>query len=366
MIKPNLLPALIWLTTAAFLFNGCNKNNDESPSLPGEVSFQVSPPQGDDNGRTAQTQSFESVLLSIEDDAGNVIHQDLSLALTDFGDGYISEPLSLPPGNYRLIAFGVVDDTQAVVMATPAQDSPLAHLVTDPVPIDFTIATDEVTQVVPEVVSTEGFTPEDFGYLSFRFTQVSLLYFQLTVMTYDATLQNYALTTAELEVSAGGTVLHTRTLGDTTNVIAVRDGFDHYQLIITKAGFATADTTFTRMELQAFANDPLIVVLRSGNSSNPQGIFTDSGQNLGSSNSTNISLGDVDGDGDLDAWVANRFNQPNKVWLNDGAGQFTDSGQNLGSSRSQNISLGDVDGDGDLDAFVANGIDQPNKVWLND
>ena len=71
---------------------------------------------------------------------------------------------------------------------------------------------------------------------------------------------------------------------------------------------------------------------------------------------------DVDDDGDLDAFVANR-GQPNKIWINDGNGNFTDSGQSLGSSSG--VSLDDVDGDGDLDAFVTNGDNQGNKVWLN-
>ncbi|NEN90762.1 MAG: cadherin repeat domain-containing protein, partial [Okeania sp. SIO3H1] len=51
-------------------------------------------------------------------------------------------------------------------------------------------------------------------------------------------------------------------------------------------------------------------------------------------------------------------------WLNDGSGNFTDSQQALGRSRSYGMSLADVDGDGDIDAFVANNS-QPNKVWLN-
>ena len=76
-----------------------------------------------------------------------------------------------------------------------------------------------------------------------------------------------------------------------------------------------------------------------------------------------LILGDVDGDGDLDAFVAN-WGQPNTVWLNNGFGFFADSTQSLGTSQSSGISLGDVDGDGDLDAFVANYGD-PNKVWLN-
>ena len=93
------------------------------------------------------------------------------------------------------------------------------------------------------------------------------------------------------------------------------------------------------------------------------GEFVDSGQNLSSLDSVAVALGDVDGDGDLDAFVANFNDQPNKVWENDGTGTFTDSGQNLSSLGSIAVALGDVDGDGDLDAFVAN-LNQPNKVWL--
>ena len=95
------------------------------------------------------------------------------------------------------------------------------------------------------------------------------------------------------------------------------------------------------------------------------GNFSDSGQSLGSSTSMAVALGDVDGDGDLDAFAAN-YNQANKVWLNDGTGTFSDSGQNLGGSGSEGMALGDVDGDGDLDAFVGNWNGQPSKVWLND
>jgi uncharacterized protein (DUF2147 family) len=109
------------------------------------------------------------------------------------------------------------------------------------------------------------------------------------------------------------------------------------------------------------SNQPNKVWMNDGN-----GYFTDSGQNLGNLPGERIALGDLDGDGDLDAFVPNYYDQPNKVWLNDGNGNFTDSGQNLGSSRSGQGALGDLDGDGDLDAFVGNYSDQPNKVWLND
>jgi len=92
--------------------------------------------------------------------------------------------------------------------------------------------------------------------------------------------------------------------------------------------------------------------------------FTDSGQALGGNGSNSVALGDLDGDGDLDAMVAN--NGANTVWLGDGNGTFTNSGQALGNSNSISVALGDLDGDGDLDAMVANANNQPNTVWTND
>jgi len=92
------------------------------------------------------------------------------------------------------------------------------------------------------------------------------------------------------------------------------------------------------------------------------GFFTESGLALGATDSRGVALADVDGDGDLDAFVVN--NGANWVWLNDGLGNLTDSGQRLGRWDSRGVAMGDLDGDGDPDAFVVNGP-QPNKVWLN-
>lgn len=90
------------------------------------------------------------------------------------------------------------------------------------------------------------------------------------------------------------------------------------------------------------------------------GTFTDSGQTIGNDTGNDVSLFDIDGDGDLDAFVANTG--ANKLWLNNGDGTMVDSGLALGTATSFGLSLGDVDGDGDTDAFIAN--DGPNAIWL--
>ena len=82
------------------------------------------------------------------------------------------------------------------------------------------------------------------------------------------------------------------------------------------------------------------------------------------------ALGDLDNDGDLDAFVV--VSQPragkagslaDQVLLNDGTGGFTDSGQRLGESDSTSVALGDVDADGDLDALV--GAREGATLWTN-
>ena len=99
------------------------------------------------------------------------------------------------------------------------------------------------------------------------------------------------------------------------------------------------------------------------------GSFTDSGQRLGNLDSRSIQLGDLDLDGDLDAFIANQFAEGNEVRFNDSTGIFTNSGQSLGKDTNDDSvtsAIGDVDHDGDLDALVGNNMGQIDKIWLND
>ncbi len=105
------------------------------------------------------------------------------------------------------------------------------------------------------------------------------------------------------------------------------------------------------------------------------GKLVNSGQQLGKGHG-GVKLGDLDNDGDIDAFVCNHsifdsnWENPHdgemKIWLNDGVGNFTDSGQKLGDGSHSGVNLGDIDGDGDLDAITTiNAYTIENTIWLN-
>jgi hypothetical protein len=115
----------------------------------------------------------------------------------------------------------------------------------------------------------------------------------------------------------------------------------------------------------------------NGGRGNP-GHFTDvTGTHLpvASANTGAVTLGDVDGDGDLDLITAN-LGQQNQLYRNDGPanpGHFSIVPSAIQPPQTQNtgsVTLGDVDNDGDLDLVFGNssgsGTGNPNRLYLND
>ena len=84
--------------------------------------------------------------------------------------------------------------------------------------------------------------------------------------------------------------------------------------------------------------------------------------------SAGVSLGDIDGDGDLDIVLAKGRHWPlaDVILRNDGKGRFATETLSEAPDRTYSAALADLDGDGDLDIAVSN--DKPDKklIYRND
>jgi len=168
------------------------------------------------------------------------------------------------------------------------------------------------------------------------------------------------------------------TLGDTDNdgdldivvsdshtELHLNDGFGNFTESGQDLGFAPHSLNLCDLD-----NDGDLDLFGSGPSNpayvqfNNAGVFTDSGQSIGSGSCHDVCIGDLNGDGYLDAFLAKTSNNYCQVFLNDGTGYFTDTGFTYGNRYTARVRLGDLDADGDLDAFLAEA--GQNIVLLND
>jgi enediyne biosynthesis protein E4 len=106
---------------------------------------------------------------------------------------------------------------------------------------------------------------------------------------------------------------------------------------------------------------------RFTNVTDAAGIATADGAGLG------VAVGDYNGDGWLDVYVANDAT-PNQLWINRRDGTFADEGLLSGAAvnsagnpeGSMGIASGDVDADGDEDLFVTNIVGETFVLYQND
>lgn len=266
----NLLKTSLFLA----LFAGCTADS-AGPMQPSEkdtgVKFllgtsneNVRPfAKNDGDISTKALEDARVVVVTIADTTGKDIFAAHAIDLYPFGDAHLSHPIPLAPGSYLLHEFLVLNAAGEVIYATPLEGSDLAHLVIDPLPIEFSVTANAVATVQPEVLGTEARTPQEFGYTNFVIDAdaiVEFFDFQVAVFSDGAEPTSATL----IVVNEHGAVRYRGEVMAGTNVVPIRGGDDEYQVILMNDGYATSTQILSQAEMlnhAAAQGDPLVVML---------------------------------------------------------------------------------------------------------
>lgn len=210
--------------------------------------------------------SIRSIVISIEDKSGKGIYDRKRIELLSMNSYFISSPISLPVGEYKLTEFFVVDDSNNIIYVSPVKGAPKSHLVDKPLPTKFEIKSNEVLKMVPEVLSVENSTPEDFGYTTFSFEVVEYFEILLSVFVFNEENRDFELTTARISISSEDELLYSGKLRAETNLLYIKDNFASYELKIGKEGFRNYYYLFSADSLKFYDtrnhNGPLMIILK--------------------------------------------------------------------------------------------------------
>lgn len=254
-MKKLLLWTVLMLMGATLQF--CT--DEENPGLE-KVQFTFSlSATGNNGGRVEWANLPSSLLLSVQNNASVPVFTLKEIELLRAGDNFITEPLEFTPGYYKVTDFILVDASSTVLYATPKSGSTLAKAVVHPLPYNFSVVKNKVTNVAMEVIDVTQQLPEDFGYTSFAIDAVNPL--QLAVFTTIGTVTS--LTTAEAYILHGNDTIKETTLAATINLISFSGApQDEYQLIVLKSGYNPYITDFVYADLIASLNNqPLKIFL---------------------------------------------------------------------------------------------------------
>jgi uncharacterized protein (TIGR02145 family) len=280
-----LLSVSLTAAILAFAFSSCKKLHDENPKQDGQIKFSISALQLknvlESTSDSGVSTGITSVVVTIEDLEGNDIKNQEKIDLYNMNGYYISKPISLVTGGYKLSQFLVLNGMNKVVYAAPLKGSTKAYLIENPLPLSFTITKDSVTKLAPEVVSTAESNPSDFGYNTFSFEVAETFDFLIGTFIYNDSSKNFELTTANIKIwndtytvyegalkakQSGSDQLSSNydSLG-ITNKITLPERYNSYILEITKPGYKIYCDTFMKEELRLYYrsedNGPLVVIL---------------------------------------------------------------------------------------------------------
>ena len=207
-------------------------------------------------GRTTDAELLPgvSVVISVEMNNGELVVDQEEVAIQKNAEGYVTAPLKLPEGNYRLVDFMVLGQEGEVLYATPRQGSELSQGIPRSLPYSFAVNSKETFDNRIEVLETRTETAKRFGYNSFRRGLHSI-----KLQVYIAKDNKLMRTSAEALIMKGLDTLRMYRLSDKMNTIAFSgDPTETYTLVVVRDSYSRFAHDFT---MQRMNGKPFKVVL---------------------------------------------------------------------------------------------------------
>jgi uncharacterized protein (TIGR02145 family) len=250
--------SLLTILSCMFIFS-CDPTDEPNMSL-GQLSLSLQS-FSTKNGRIEQSdlENAASILVTIEKMDGTPTDYTLKeLELFKVNGEFITEKVALSIGNYEVTEFLVLDADNNITYIAPLEGSEQAQNVEIPLPIQFTIASNLITAVEVEVLSTEFSSLEDFGLVGFNLSEVNLFQFLLSVSE-QGNLE--ILLDGTLSINSEGYQFTKELQAIVNNSIVIKSGYTSYELTIEKEGYHPFTYSFSQDHLEEYSSIPFVVEL---------------------------------------------------------------------------------------------------------
>lgn len=242
--------SIYWLMVLALLLHACMVN-DSDHSDPGKIQFSFnlnSSDPGHERIAAFDLPDEMSLLVSIQKNDGEPVIEYEKIQFFKENDHYVTQPLSLVPGNYVLTDLILADENDDAIYAAPLKGSKLASAVENALDLRFTIAGNSTSILQQDLIYTLNTQAADFGYESFRFKKGK----KQTIKVVAGIINDGAFTptTASAFILKGNDTLKTYFLRPRVNEITFNAiPGNKYTFVVIKDGYARFAKSFTYEEL---------------------------------------------------------------------------------------------------------------------
>lgn len=241
-------------------FINCNQEVQETLPTSGAVSLSLDQLVGTPTSREKEGDTLEIsnvVLTIVRANGDSTAYTQKKLKVTAVGDSYLCENIVLPIGSYKITTLYMVDLDDNVILATPLKA--LFEGISDLLPIPFEVTSlQPVNDINVEVISIEGFTPEDFGLENLNVKFKQLFYFFLGLLEEGEDLEFLSGT-----LTLSGDDYETELpLKNVINKVTPTFEVDQYTLAINKEGYEPFESNFTYDSLMLHKETPILIPLK--------------------------------------------------------------------------------------------------------